>query len=105
MIFQSEKTLGEIGDKVPESELTDVKAAIEKLKETIKNGLTEDIKADTDALEKAFYAVSEKLYAAQQNAQGGANGAGGDAGNGAQDGGAQNGDGTYYTNFEDNSNK
>ena len=34
----------------------------EKLKETVKNGSTEDIKADTDALEKSFYTLSEKLY-------------------------------------------
>ncbi len=102
LIFQSEKTLSEIGDKVPESELTDVKAAIEKLKETVKGNDTSAIKADTDALEKAFYAVSEKLYQAQA-AQGGAD----HAENGAQgDSGAQGGDGTYYdTNFEDHSNK
>ena len=94
LIFQSEKTLGEIGDKVAESDLGDVKAAIEKLKETVKTDNTEAIKADTEALEKAFYAVSEKLYAAQ-----GAQGTPGqDAGQGA---GA---DGTYYdTNFEDHS--
>jgi molecular chaperone DnaK len=94
MIFQSEKTLADIGDKVAESDLTEVKAAIEKLKETVKTDNTEAIKADTEALEKAFYAVSEKLYKAQGGAQGDPNG-------GAQ----QGGDGTYYdTNFEDHSN-
>ncbi len=94
MIFQSEKTLGEIGDKVAESDLSEVKAAIEKLKETVKTDNTEAIKADTEALEKAFYAVSEKLYAAQGAQQGDPN-----------MGGAQGGDGTYYdTGFEDNSN-
>ena len=94
MIFQSEKTLADIGDKVAESDLTEVKAAIEKLKETVKTDNTEAIKADTEALEKAFYAVSEKLYRAQGGAQGDPNG-------GAQ----QGGDGTYYdTNFEDHSN-
>jgi molecular chaperone DnaK len=94
MIFQSEKTLADIGDKVAESDLTEVKAAIEKLKETVKTDNTEAIKADTEALEKAFYAVSEKLYQAQGGAQADPNG-------GAQ----QGGDGTYYdTNFEDHSN-
>ncbi len=94
MIFQSEKTLADIGDKVAESDLTEVKAAIEKLKETVKTDNTEAIKADTEALEKAFYAVSEKLYRAQAD-QAGAQG----------DAGAQGGDGTYYdTNFEDHSN-
>ncbi len=94
LIFQSEKTLADIGDKVAESDLVDVKAAIEKLKETVKTDNTDAIKADTEALEKAFYAVSEKLYRAQADQ----NGAQGDP-----NGGAQN-DGTYYdTNFEDNS--
>ncbi|MBQ7320801.1 MAG: molecular chaperone DnaK [Clostridia bacterium] len=94
MIFQSEKTLSEIEGKIPESELTEVKAAIETLKETVKGNDTEAIKADTEKLEKAFYAVSEKLYAAQ----GGQN-PGGDAGAGAQ----QGADGYYNADFEDNS--
>ena len=95
IIFQSEKTLGEIGDKLPESDKEDVKAAIEKLKATVATGNTEAIKADTEALEKAFYALSEKLYAQQ----GGAQGAGFDAG---ADAGAQGGDGTYYNaDYED----
>ncbi len=96
IIFQSEKTLGEIGDKLPESDKEDVKAAIEKLKATVSTGDTEAIKADTEALEKAFYALSEKLYAQQGAAQGGA---GFDAG--AQGDTAQ-GDGTYYNaDYED----
>ena len=67
----------------------DVKAAIEKLKNTVAGGNIDDIKADTEALEKAFYALSEKLYAQQ----GGAEGAGFDPN--AQ-GAGQSGDGTYY---------
>ncbi len=97
LIFQSEKTLGEIGDKLPESDKEEVKAAVEKLKETVKGGDTAAIKADTEALEKAFYALSEKLYK-----QTGAQGAGPDMG-GAQYG-AQ-GDGTYYNaDYEDKTN-
>ena len=93
MIFQSEKTLSEIEGKIPESELTEVKAAIETLKETVKGNDTEAIKADTEKLEKAFYAVSEKLYAAQGGQNPGA------------DAGAQQGaDGYYNADFEDNSN-
>ena len=92
IIFQSEKTLGEIGDKLSDADKEDVKAAIEKLKATVATGNTEAIKADTEALEKAFYALSEKLYAQQ----GGAEGTGFDAGAGAQ------GDGTYYNaDYED----
>ncbi|MBR3715931.1 MAG: molecular chaperone DnaK [Clostridia bacterium] len=99
LVYQSEKTLEEIGDKLPEADKADVKAALETLKNTVNTGSTEDIKRDTEALEKAFYALSEKLYA--QN--GGAQGAG------AQDFGAGNqgagNDGTYYdTGFDDNNN-
>ncbi len=70
LLFQSEKTLGEIGDKLPESEQSEVKAAMEKLRTTLTGGDTAAIKADTEALEKAFYALSEKLYK-QSGAQGG----------------------------------
>ncbi len=101
LVFQSEKTLEEIGDKLPESDKTDVRAAIETLKNTLKDGTTEQIKSDTEALEKAFSKLSEKLYA-----QAGAGGAdmGGDAG---QNNGPQNdGNGTYYNaDYEDKSGK
>ena len=103
LIFQSEKTLTELGDKVTEAEKAPVTAAIEKLKETMKSNDTEAIKADTEALEKSFYAISEKLYAQAQNAQGGA-----DAGAGAQNGGAQtdeNGNTYYNADFEDKTGK
>ena len=98
IIFQSEKTLTELGDKVDPADADAVKSAIEKLKETLKSGDVEAIKADTEAVEKSFYKISEKLYA-QQAGQG-------DAGfdpNAGANGGAQ--DGTYYdANFEDHSN-
>ncbi len=95
LIFQSEKTLTELGDKADPADAQDVKNAIEKLKETIKGGDTEAIKADTEAVEKSFYKISEKLYQ-QQAAQGGADP------NMGGNGGAQ--DGTYYdANYEDHS--
>jgi molecular chaperone DnaK len=91
LIFQSEKTLGELGDKVDAADTQPVKDAIEKLRETLKGNDIEAIKADTAAVEQAFYKVSEKLYAQQGGAQADPNG------------GAQ-GDGTYYNaNFEDHS--
>ena len=98
MVFQAEKTLGEIGDKVSEADKEPVKAAIEKLKATIAGGDTEAIKADTEALEKAFYAISEQLYKQQQGAQG----EGFDPNAGA---GGASGDGTYYNaDYEDKTN-
>ena len=92
MIFQTEKSLTDLGDKVSESDKAPVNEAIEKLKATIQTGDTEAIKADTEALQKAFYPIAEKLYQAQ--AQNG--GAGAQGGTGA--------DGAYYgtdADFED----
>ena len=70
MVYQAEKALGEMGDKLPESEKAPVQAAVEKLKETLKGDDTAAIKADTEALQQAFFAVSEKLYQ-QAGPQGG----------------------------------
>ncbi|MBP3495738.1 MAG: molecular chaperone DnaK [Clostridia bacterium] len=93
LAFQCEKTLGELGDKISESEKSEVQGAIDKLKETLKGNDLEAIKRDSEALEKAFYAVSEKLYKDM-----GANQAGGQEGQGA--------DGTYYNpDFEDKTDK
>ena len=90
VIYQSEKTLNEMGDKVSESEKAPVKEAIEKLKETVKGTDVAAIKAATDEVQKAFYAVSEKLY---QNAapQGDPNAAAGAQNAGAQDGAGDDG--------------
>ena len=101
LIFQSEKTLNDLGDKVSEDEKAPVRAAIEKLKETVKSGDNDAIKADTEALQKAFYAISEKLYQ-QSGAQADPNMGGADAGAGAQGGS----DGTYYNaDYEDKTDK
>ena len=72
VVYQSEKTLEELGDKVTESEKAPIKAAIEKLRETLKGSDTAAIKADTEALQQAFYSISEKLYQQQAAQQGGA---------------------------------
>ncbi len=62
MVYQAEKTLGEMGDKIPEGDKSTVQAAVDKLKETLKGEDTAAIKTDTEALQQAFFAVSEKLY-------------------------------------------
>jgi len=69
MIYQTEKTLGELGDKVTEEEKAPILAAVEKLKEVNKGTDVEAIKTATEEVQKAFYAVSEKLYQ-QANPQG-----------------------------------
>ena len=90
-IYQSEKTLAEMGDKVSAEDKSKVEAALNKLKETVKGDDVEAIKADTEALQQAFFAVSEQMYK-NVNPDGAAQaGAAGDAG--AQGGAA---DGQYY---------
>ena len=70
MIYQAEKSLGDLGDKVSEEEKAPVLAAIEKLKELNKGTDVEAIKAGTEELQKAFYPIAEKLYQ-QANPNGG----------------------------------
>ncbi len=69
MVYQCEKTLADMGDKIPADDKGKVQGALDKLKETLKGQDTAAIKADTEALQQAFYAVSEKLYQ-QANPQG-----------------------------------
>ncbi len=71
MVYQTEKTLGEIGDKIDASEKSGIQSEVDKLKELLKASPidTEAVKAQTEAVSKKFYAVSEKLYAAAQQAQ------------------------------------
>ena len=88
MIFQSEKTLGEIGDKVDASEKAELQSKIDALKESLKGSDIEDIKAKQEELQKVFYSVSEKLY--QQAAQAQQQNPGASAG--PDMGGSSNGD-------------
>ena len=68
-VYQTEKTLNELGDKLSDSDKASVQAAVDKLKEELKGSDTAAIKAATEEVQKAFYAVSEKLYQ-QPGAQG-----------------------------------
>ena len=70
LVYQTEKSLGELGGKISDSEKAPVDAALNKLKETLKGSDIEAIKADSEALKQAFYAIAEKMYA-QANPQGG----------------------------------
>ena len=75
MIFQTEKTMNELGDKITEQEKADIQPKIDALKEALKNNNIEEIKAKQEELQKAFYEISAKLYQAaqaEQVAQGGA---------------------------------
>ena len=71
LVYQTEKSLGELDGKLSAEEKSSVETAVNKLKETLKGSDVEAIKADTEALKQAFYAVAEKMYA-QANPQGAA---------------------------------
>ncbi len=94
LIFQSEKTLAELGDKVSEDEKAAVTAELNTLKEAVKGNDTEAIKKAMDAFREKFYALSEKLYKAQAEAQGAA---GADNAQGAA--GTQNEDGSFNAEY------
>ncbi len=75
IIFQTEKTLGELEGKIDDSEKADIEGELNKLKDLVKDMQVEtmtdtdvaNIKTATDELTQKFYKISEKLY--QQNAQ------------------------------------
>ena len=68
-VYQTEKALADLGDKISEDDKATIQSAVDKLKEVNKGTDLEAIKAATDEVQKAFYAVSEKLYQ-QANPQG-----------------------------------
>ena len=76
LVFQTEKTLSELGDKVSADEKAAVEGKLNELKEAIKSGNVDQIKAKQDEVQKAFYPIAEKMYkdsaAAGQAAQGSA---------------------------------
>ena len=92
MVYQTEKTLADMGDKMNDAEKKAITDAKDALKEALKGSDTEAIKAKSEALEKAVGEMSQRVYseAAQQaqSAQGaeGAANASGDAGKANDDG-------------------
>lgn len=69
MVFQSEKSLNDIGDKMPDAEKQPVLDQIAKVKEALKSNDLDLIKRESDALQKLFYELSSKLYQQQGGAQ------------------------------------
>jgi molecular chaperone DnaK len=61
-VYQTEKTLNELGDKISAEEKSNIQSAVDRLKEVNKGTDLEAIKTATEEVQKAFYAVSEKLY-------------------------------------------
>ena len=84
MIYQTEKTLKEMGDKVNAADKQRIEEAVAALKKAIEGGDAADIKSKTEALQQAAYKIAEEMYK-QQGAQAGAAGAGA-AGSAAESG-------------------
>ena len=95
LVYQCEKTMEELGDKIDAADKTDLQAKLDALKEALKGEDIEAIKSKQEELTKAFYAVSEKVYKASAPQDGGA------AGGAAPEGGAApDGDGYYNGNVQ-----
>ena len=99
MVYTSEKTLQDFGDKISAEEKSSIENAITALKEALKGDNVDEIKAKQEELQKAVYAVSEKVYKAAADAQ---QAAGNGAPNPEQNAGGQNGDpNVYEADFKD----
>ncbi|MCD8144070.1 MAG: molecular chaperone DnaK [Oscillospiraceae bacterium] len=93
MVYQTEQTLNELGDKLSADDKASVEGPLNTLKDALKGSDTNAIKSATEALTQAFYAVSQKIY--QQNPQGAA-GAQGAGPQGSAQGGSDQGGQDYY---------
>jgi molecular chaperone DnaK len=108
MIFEIDKQLKELGDKVTESEKQTVEAAKNDLQAAIDAGNVDDMKAKMEALTNAFYPISTRIYQEAQAAQGGAGAQGFDPNNmggagfnpGNMGGASQPNDGTVDADYE-----
>ncbi len=69
LVYQTEKTLEDLGDNASEDEKTKVNDKLEELKTSLEGDDSEDIKAKTEELMTEFHAISEKMYE-QQAAEG-----------------------------------
>ena len=108
MVYQTEKTLEEMGDKLDAGDKANIEGELNKVKEALKGTDTQAIKDATEGLTKAFYAVSEKLYS-QAGAQPGPDMGGAAAGStgstGANNGGDDNVVDADYEVVDDDNNK
>ena len=64
LIYNSQKTLDELGDKISSEEKAKVQTEIDNLKKKVEGNNIDEIKDGTDKLTKVFYEISEKLYKA-----------------------------------------
>ena len=97
LCYTAEKLVSDSGDKLQDADKNEINTKVAALRETMKNGTVEQIKSGMDDLQKAVYAVSEKLYqqAAPQGGQPGQQPPY-QGGNPGGDGGNNGGDGNVY---------
>ena len=62
MVYQTEKLMADMGDKLEEADKNDISAAVEKVKTAISSNDTDNMKQATEDLQKVFYGISEKIY-------------------------------------------
>ena len=69
LIYSTEKSMGELGDKLPEEDKSKITACIDQLKKSLEQDDLEAIKSDTEALVQASHKMAEMLYSQQQETQ------------------------------------
>jgi molecular chaperone DnaK len=74
LAYQTEKTLNELGDKIPADERQNIESKIKELRDTIQTDNFDSIRMQSEDLQNAFHAISQQMYAQQQQAQPGGNG-------------------------------
>ncbi|MBE7037318.1 MAG: molecular chaperone DnaK [Ruminococcaceae bacterium] len=100
LVYQCQKALTDLGDKIDEADKTEINAKIDDVKKALEGTDTEAIKSATEALQNKFYEVSQKVY--QQNPQGAQGFDPNAQAGGANNGGAYEGD---YTVVDDDDKK
>ena len=99
LLYETEKAAGDLGDKMSDLEKTSLSGAQADLKKALEGTDDAAIKEKTEALEKEMYALSQKVYEAQQQAAGAAPGGAAPGGDSA---GAQSGpDGAVDADFKE----
>ena len=94
LCYTAEKLVSDSGDKLQDSDKNEINTKVAALRETLKTGTVDQIKTGMDELQKAVYAVSEKLY--QQSAPQGNPGQQPPYNGGNPGGGNPGGDGNVY---------
>ena len=100
MIYATEKSLKELGDKVDSAEKQKIEDAIASLRKALEGDNVEEIKAKTEELKNASYKIAEELYK-QQAAQGGAGAGASQENTESQDAGSSNDSGFDKGSAED----